>query len=584
MGSITSWLRLEPRCRDETMAEGLRARMHDPMWMLARQWQVGEFRAEDVGSPVLATWRAESAPLTRLYAGAIAPNTNQLASRYDVAALPLEAVVERQRVRPANPLDATGSLRLAVESGLQLLRLVDAQPTSKPYRAAFTKRFALAPPSDADRAACDAETLAWWSLAAGRSPDGRVMAAALRNADGSRAPLPPALKVAARDVAEVNAAVDRWFAEQDALYSEPSPAAPDAWVSERMEYAFTVAGAHGAEGETALTATQYCDGRLDWASVDVDPEVNLWSAADAASKPVVQTCVPAPVSFRGMPAPRFWEFEDARVDYGLIGAGPGDLPHLLLADFATNFGNDWYVIPAQVDVGTLTRTRSLVITDTFGVRTLLRPQGDEALAPAPGFAMYRLGVVQRALAPPFTPVPNLFFLAPTVARTLEGRPIEEVLLLRDEIANLAWGVERAIPGRLEQRLDLDAQVAPGAAETPPPDGTLRYRLATDVPANWIPLLPQRDAATNSLRLVRAAMLAPDGTNQLRRARGPLLNVPGPGLVLFDEEVPREGARITRSAQHARWLGGSAVLWMGLRNGVGKGEGESGLRFDLADGA
>ena len=157
-----------------------------------------------------------------------------------------------------------------------------------------------------------------------------------------------------------------------------------------------------------------------------------------------------------------------------------------------------------------------------------------------------------------------------------------MLLLRDEIANLAWAVERVIPGRLEQRLDLDAQVVPGAAETPPPDGTLRYRLATDVPANWVPLLPQRDPATNSLRLVRAAMLAPDGTNQLRRARGPLLNPPGPGLALFDEEVPREGARVTRSAQHARWLGGSAVLWMGLRNSVGKGEGESGLRFDLAD--
>ena len=97
----------------------------------------------------------------------------------------------------------------------------------------------------------------------------------------------------------------------------------------------------------------------------------------------MQTTIPAPVTFRGMPAARFWEFEDARVDYGLIDAGPGDLPHLLLADFATNFGNDWYVIPVQVDVGTLTRTRSLVVTDTFGVQTLLRPHGDATLAPAP---------------------------------------------------------------------------------------------------------------------------------------------------------------------------------------------------------
>jgi hypothetical protein len=582
MGSITSWLRLEPRCRDDEMTESVRARAHDALWMLARQWQVGEFRAEDAGSPVLARWRAESAPLTRLHLGAIAPNTNESAPRYDVDALPLEAIVERQRARPADPLDAASSLRLAVEAGLQLLRLVDAQPTSKKYRATFAQRFTLAPPTAEERAAVDAETLEWWLLTAGRAPDARAMEAALRNADRSRKPIPPELNVGAGDRAEIDAAIDRWLTELDALYSEPSPDAPDAWISERMEYGFTVAGAHGAEGETALSATQYCEGRLDWSSVDVDLEVNIGSAADQSAVSVVETCMPAPVTFRGTPSPRFWEFEDARIDYGLIDAGPGDLPHLLLADFATNFGNDWYVIPVDVDVGTLTRTRSLVVTDTFGVQTLIRPLNDPDIAPASGFSMFQLGTLQRAAAAPLAPRTNLFFLAPAVAKTLEGRPVEEVLLLRDEIANMAWAVERAVPGRLEQRVDLDAYVAPGEETTPPPLEALRYRLATDVPANWVPLLPQRDAETKGLRLVRAAMLTADGTNQLRVARGTLLNPPGAGLALFDEEVPRAGARVTRSAQHVRWFDGSSVLWMGLRNGAGKGEGESGLRFDSAE--
>lgn len=583
MGSITSWLRLEPRCRDDEMTESVRARAHDALWMLARQWQVGEFRAEDSGSPVMARWRAESAPLTRLHLGAIAPNTNETASRYDADTLPLEAIVERQRARPADAPSAATSLRLAVEAGLHLLRLVDAQPTSRKYRDAFAQRFTLAPPTADERAAVDAESLEWWLLTAGRAPDGRAMEDALRNADRSRKPLPPELDVSAGDRAEIDVAVDRWLAELDALYSEPTPDAPDAWVSERMEYAFTVAGAHGAEGETALGATQYCEGRLDWSSVDVDLEVNLGSATDRAAVPIVQSCMPAPVTFRGTPSPRFWELEDSRIDYGLIDAGPGDLPHLLLADFATNFGNDWYVIPVDVDVGTLTRTRSLVVTDTFGVQTLVRPSNDPAIGAAAGFSMFQLGVLQRdATGAPLPPRTNLFFLAPSVAKTLEGRPIEEVLLLRDEIANMAWAVERAVPGRLEQRLDLDAYVAPGDETPAPPTETLRYRLATDVPGNWVPLLPQRDAVTKALRLVRAAMLTPDGTNRLRTARGALLNPPGSGLALFDEEVPRAGARITRSAQHVRWFDGSSVLWMGLRNGAGKGEGESGLRFDSAD--
>ena len=34
------------------MEETLKARVYDPLWMLARQWQLGEFQGEDNGSPV----------------------------------------------------------------------------------------------------------------------------------------------------------------------------------------------------------------------------------------------------------------------------------------------------------------------------------------------------------------------------------------------------------------------------------------------------------------------------------------------------------------------------------------------------
>ena len=57
MTSITSWLRLEPRTRKADMAAGLQARIYDPLWLLARQWQTGEFQGEDAGSPAAARWR-----------------------------------------------------------------------------------------------------------------------------------------------------------------------------------------------------------------------------------------------------------------------------------------------------------------------------------------------------------------------------------------------------------------------------------------------------------------------------------------------------------------------------------------------
>jgi len=51
-----------------------------------------------------------------------------------------------------------------------------------------------------------------------------------------------------------------------------------------------------------------------------------------------------------MPAARFWEFEDAQVYFGAIDAGPTDILRLLLVEFALSYGNDWFVIPVELDV------------------------------------------------------------------------------------------------------------------------------------------------------------------------------------------------------------------------------------------
>ena len=67
--SVTSWTRLEPRCREADMRTTLAARIFDPLWLLARQWQLGEFQGEDVGTPVLARVRARSAMLSRCWLG-----------------------------------------------------------------------------------------------------------------------------------------------------------------------------------------------------------------------------------------------------------------------------------------------------------------------------------------------------------------------------------------------------------------------------------------------------------------------------------------------------------------------------------
>jgi hypothetical protein len=103
-----------------------------------------------------------------------------------------------------------------------------------------------------------------------------------------------------------------------------------------------------------------------------------------------------------------------------------------------------------------------------------------------------------------------------------------------------------------------------------------------VPDNWVPLLPVQSSA--GLRLKRGKVLKADGSQELVAAKGHILNpeeTQGRGLAIFEEEIPREGIRVTRTYQLARWQDGSTHLWIGRRKTVGRGEGSSGLKFDVA---
>jgi hypothetical protein len=183
------------------------------------------------------------------------------------------------------------------------------------------------------------------------------------------------------------------------------------------------------------------------------------------------------------------------------------------------------------------------------------------------------------------PESNLLFLAPALGGGLESPAREEVLFMRDEMANMAWAIERAIESPLEQAVQRD-DPGSAAAPSPPalparPDGVPCYDLSSDVPAHWVPLLPVQVPVAGGqvlTRLKRGAVLVADGSQQVRHALGEILNTGG-DLLLHDEEVPREGVRVTRHYQLARWLDGGTLLWASRRKQVGRGEGSSGLRYD-----
>lgn len=579
MSSLTTWSRLEPRTYEDTDA-GYAARVYDPLWFLTRQWQLGEFQGEDAGTPIVARWRGQVSALTRYQSGPIPDETRLDMPRFDADAMPLETRVERQPIHRFPTAPDVAGIRMAVESGQHFLRILRQQATTDDYSGAIRTTHAVPPLTDAQREVIDPETAAYADLVAGRALDARR----LREAFGepSSPHIDPALGIASGDRAEVAAAYREWVAWERELFAEPvADAADRTWQPDRMEYTFSVATrlGEGADGEHTLTVRQYADGALDWYSFDVNGDVRMGTTEEEAGSVVTRTVLPAPVTFHGMPAPRFWQLEDARIDLGSLRPGATDLGQLLLVDTLTGYGNDWYVIPIDLPTGSLVASRSLVVTDTFGVRTLLRPTGDPELSSREGFSMFSLAMPTYPGDANGAVVPNLFFL-PASVTALEGPVLEEIVLSRDELANLAWAVERRLESPIETGVDT-----PHASTLPePPQGAPRdipaYRLASPVRPHWVPLLPVRlNPDKPEVRLARGSVLDLDGTPHVVEASAQALEVGEGRLLIREEEVPREGLVVRRRYQAARWHDGRLFVWAGNRVSVGKGETSSGLAFD-----
>jgi hypothetical protein len=545
MSSITIWNRVEPRARSQDMKAGLEARTHDPLWFLTRQWQVGEFEGRDTGSPVMVEVKSTATVFDRYTAGA------EPARVYDGRA-PLEVLVEREAVWPPQ---AAGDLRQAAEAGLQFFRMLDAANLAR-LRPAYLPKYPMPPGTDA-------ESQALAAIVSGRVIDGIKLHTDLVQA-GSALPTQPALNEPDRQ--PVLTVAQAWRAWYESLFSEPAGA--DSWSPDRMEYGFTLGS---ASGSTQCVAREYDGGGADWYTFDRAVATPIVEATPPAA--VTSRAMAAPVTFRGMPARRFWEMEDAAVDIGALTAAAEDVGRLLLREFALIYGNDWFQIPLAVPVGSEVVVNSLTVSDTFGLTTTI-PHYMDVDGSASGWRMFALTTATPGAAPTSA---HLLVVTPGAVAPTDGAAIEDVLMLRDEPANMVWGVERMVVGPAGSPVDRALAWKTALPPTAPPvaGAPLAYRLGSTVPDYWVPFLPL--AANGNTVQMQLAEMPPPAAN---RPRGRLLGYQP--LKIFLEEFPREGVRLQRRYRAARGPDGSTHVWIGRLRSTGTGEGRSGLRFDYLE--
>ncbi|WP_440990806.1 hypothetical protein [Haloarchaeobius baliensis] len=395
---------------------------------------------------------------------------------------PLEVLAEREPVTTGLTGADVPPARLRADAGQTYLRFLareDVAPADGSYGAADLvapdagdpERFLLDEPDDA----LGPDDRRFVSLTDGRAVDGHAVYAALvagvpgiRGAAGWEAPswpgsadglpvpqgesLSDGLKRAATGFVD-------WYAD---LYEEPESGANPAWQDDRQEHQFSVATGP-AGGETVLKAEEYPGGHLDWYSFSVatGPLDSLSPPAAAASDRTLTEAGTRDVTlgklrYRGMPASRWWEFEDAAVNLDDIPAGPEELSKLLLLDFSLVHGDDWFIFPLTTPIGTLTRITDMTVTDTFGQTTEVEPVTKST---------------DRWNAFTFTDLPEDvtedgepgLFLPPTLAESQTSDAVERVSFARDEMANLAFAVEERVESPVGSLLEREEFVEPDLA-------------------------------------------------------------------------------------------------------------------------
>ncbi|WP_141397176.1 hypothetical protein [Mobilicoccus massiliensis] len=393
----------------------------------------------------------------------------------------------------------------------------------------------------------------------GSVPDGEAALAALRSGV-------PEWIASAADPAGAEIAAREWLA-----WADGPPDRGGCWTTSRLEHRFLLRFGHG-DTAAVVAATGFGGGSARWHHLTWLPEAMVaLDGDDELDEPAERTDVllATPLRYPGQPADRYWQLEDGAVDIAAIEAQPHDLARLCLAEFALNSGDDWLIVPVDGRAGALNQVRSVVVRNSFGEETSI---GDASAARrGRGFRIFEVTAEDgREL--------DGVVLAPTGPTPLVGDPIEEVALLRDEVANLAWAVETVVPGRSGDGRRRDGE-SPSRRPRTPDDiepGDLWYELAGTVPAHWIPLVPVR-LAPGQVALRKGAML--DAAGEPVHPAGELLT-PTP-LTFPMEEIPREGVTVRTVPVLSRRRNGSYARWTGHRVNVGRGEGASAFVSDAA---
>jgi hypothetical protein len=398
----------------------------------------------------------------------------------------------------------------------------------------------------------------------------------------------------------------------DSIYSEPEdPILDNCWNKESFTYNAEVSSPREDISGTPinnriLQVKDYSSDNLDW--YDFDEKTALLGDDMATIDPTKSvdptetiTMIPSSGNFPGMPATRWWEFEEGNVNIAGSNLSATDTVKGVLSEFALVFQDDWFVLPKIVPVGATAKIKGIVVKDVFGQHTLVQHTSESPGITSDWSSWDMYSQSEASLNQGVDTADDSLFYAPSTKDLMISEAFEEVIFIKDEMANMVFAVEKKIWDDLGEGIDAIESASalkefllnrlPESMQSTE-DAELRYELGNTIPMNWIPFIPVHlGSGTNrAIQLQRASMplILSDYDQIPIRPRTEFLRQgindddtlsSSPKYFIHEEVIPRAGIKLEKKLQRTRWFNGKTYLWLSHSKSIGHGQGNSNLQFD-----
>jgi hypothetical protein len=497
--TIPTYIRLEPRPYERNLEAGFAAAVHDPVWFLARQWQMGEHQGENASSPTWINYGLSSRPIR-----AADP-------QFDPLVIPAEAIVESE-------IDDWWTTGRRVRIGRRF--------TNHPSVVGNQALVFFSPPPPYEHFYGQPDGLMIWR---------------------QRVPLGIA---------------DAEFG------TEIPPDSIPAWDSAHLLYQQSEQNAF-TTNQQRLTVQRHRGGRLDWHSVDA----TVLAEQEALPGAEAREAIPTALSYPGAPNTRWWQIENAEVDFGGYAPDSAHTPTALLTELIFSHSDDWFLFPVLAQAGRVVAIDSMEIRDAFGRiygSTERNAEGNplwHGLQPPQDWTLFKVD----GTTPGDNGLSSGDLLLWHVAELpLESLPFERVQFGLDEESNLLWAVERTVDGREVESRKVDLPDSPKFNNGKPSGDAHKAREYAYVPAQgivpyWHPYTINEEAEGGPRRLVQRhlADLSRQKPTLMPAPQAEVLQpeIPAQPHTIAPLAVPSNGVEVERHWMLARDMKGQPVLWI-----------------------